>query len=56
MTKTQLHCDYSMTTEVTKVVKTKILQTSLRYEGAIQFYIYAEDLTEEENLLAQATY
>ena len=41
MTKTQLHYDYSMTAEVTKVVNTKILQTSLRCEGTIQYYIYA---------------
>jgi hypothetical protein len=41
MTKMQLHCDYSMTAEVTKVVNTKILQTNLRYEGAIQYCIYA---------------
>jgi hypothetical protein len=34
MTKMQLHCDYSMTAEVTEVVNTKILMTSLRCEGA----------------------
>jgi hypothetical protein len=41
MTKMQLHCDYNMTTEVTKVVNIKIFQTSLKYEGAIQYCIYA---------------
>jgi hypothetical protein len=41
MTKMQLHCDYSMIPEVTKVVNTKILQTSLGCEGAIQYCIYA---------------
>jgi hypothetical protein len=40
MPKTQLHCDYSMTAEVTKVVNIKILQTSLRCEGAIQYCIH----------------
>jgi hypothetical protein len=41
MIKMQLNYDYNMTAEVTKVVSTKILRTSLSCEGAIQYYMYA---------------
>jgi hypothetical protein len=40
MTKMQLHCDYSMIANMTKVVCTKILQTSLRCERATQYCMY----------------